>query len=200
MSCNVEYGNVTEDEARRIAGVNYDWEDHEPGATEPWVTDLACAFVRAIGAKCVLETGSFIGLTSLALLKTLEALGGGDLICGEIDRDRASIARTRLACWQTMVRGKARFDVVEGDVLDLIKMLPDSSVDAVWLDDNHEKPHVRREIQMLWPKVRVGGLILLHDVYGVCDLWTVVEEFGGYSVQMPRMGPAGSIGIIQVRE
>jgi hypothetical protein len=51
----------------------------------------------------------------------------------------------------------------------------------------------------LIPKMNPGGLILLHDVYGVCDLQEVVKKFGGYSIKLPRLGPAGGLGVIQVQ-
>jgi hypothetical protein len=36
-------------------------------------------------------------------------------------------------------------------------------------------------------------------VFGVCDLQDVVGKFGGYSIDLPRLGPAGGLGVIQVR-
>jgi hypothetical protein len=70
--------------------------------------------------------------------------------------------------------------------------------DLAWVDDCHEKPHVTKELTLLYPKMNPGGLILLHDVFGVCDLKTVVNQFGGYSIDLPRLGPAGGLGLIQV--
>ena len=85
------------------------------------------------------------------------------------------------------------------DVFNVIAAMPEESLDFVWIDDNHEKEHVDREITALLPKMRVKGLITGHDVWGSCDLQEIFTKHGGYAIRTPMLGLAGGIGIIQVR-
>jgi predicted O-methyltransferase YrrM len=85
--------------------------------------------------------------------------------------------------------------------IDVLSFLLQTSekYDLAWVDDDHTKPHVTRELMALIPKMNPGGLILLHDVFGSTDLQEVVRHFGGYSIKLPRLGPAGGLGVIQVQ-
>lgn len=190
MGLNVDYGNITMEEAERLNGGST--EDHEPGSTEPWVADLVAMFIKAKGARVVLETGSFMGRTSRVIADTLAFLGGGRFIVMEMDLDRALATRRRLEAYPSVF-----VNLLQGDALQNIPRLPAGSVDVAFIDDNHEKTHVYKEVTLLYPKMAPGGLILLHDVFGSCDLQTVVALFGGYSIDLPRLGPAGGLGIIQ---
>ena len=82
MALDVTYGNVTEEDAARMADSTdtmYRESGHHPGSTEPWITNLICALLKASGARRVLETGAFEGFTSFHLKDTLDRLGGGQL-------------------------------------------------------------------------------------------------------------------------
>lgn len=186
------------DVQRPLAGVRYPHPSlegtYEPGVTEPWIQQLVCSLLVASGARVVLETGGFLGITSAWLALTLESMGGGTLTVCEIDGERAEAVGDRL---RGLPLSRAGFAVVAGDVLAYLNIVGDASLDFVWLDDDHQKDHVEQEITALWPKMKKGGLIVGHDVYGVCELWEVFESFGGYSIDLPRLGPAGGIGIIQ---
>lgn len=192
MSLDVTFGNISLEEAERLAGGKRD--DHEPGSSEPWISNLVGDFVVANGCRVVLETGSFMGRTSRVIADALASIGGGQFVVLEVDPERALATKRRLEAYPTVA-----VNVLLGDALQNLRRLPDWSIDLAFVDDNHEKPHVRKELMALWPKMNRGGLILLHDVFGSCDLQSVVQEFGGYSLDLPRMGPAGGLGIIQCR-
>src|SRR2546423_15042246 len=71
--------------------------EHTDGATESWVADLVCALVAANDCKRVLETGAFLGHTTVCLAQTLAALEGErELLVAEIDPDRALAVDTAL--------------------------------------------------------------------------------------------------------
>lgn len=186
------------DVQRPLAGVRYPHPSlegaYEPGVTEPWIQQLVCALLVASGAKVVLESGGFLGITSAWLALTLESMGGGTLTVCEIDDARAEAVGERL---RGLSLPRTSHQVMNGDVMDVIKTLPVASLDFVWLDDAHEHEHVTNEIAALWPKMRKGGLIVGHDVYGVTALHEEFAAFGGYSMDLPRLGPAGGIGILQ---
>jgi predicted O-methyltransferase YrrM len=191
------HGNITQEEADRLgdAVVPVDQVPHEPGSTEPWISNLVASFVIARGARTVLETGCFKGATSAYIVEALQGLGGGTLHLCEMEPERMKATADRLVSF-------SHYDNVfvklhQGDVLEYLRTT-DQRFDVAWVDDCHEKPHVTKELMLLMPKMNKGGLILLHDVYGVCDLKTVVQQFGGYSLDLPRLGPAGGLGIIQV--
>lgn len=193
---DITYGNVSQAEADRLAGAVLPVDDvpHEPGSTEPWISQLVADFIVARGARTVLETGCFQGATSVYICDALRCLGGGQFAGCEIDPVRADAVRSRLAQGGDGVH----WHIHDGDVLGYLRNIR-TTFDVAFVDDNHEKAHVTKELTLLYPKMNPGGLILLHDVFGVCDLQSVVQQFGGYSLDLPRLGPAGGLGIIQCR-
>ena len=194
--CDTEYGTIPEGVASQMAAAANVTVDgpYVAGVTEPWITELVGALCKAVGAHTVLETGSFLGHTTAHLATCLQRRGGGRLIACEIDPVRAKGVHERLA-------GLAIPDVVHTvyaqDVLQVIAGLPDGSLDFAFVDDDHQATHVAVEIDALLPKLRKGGLLTFHDVYGSCDLKRVVNAYGGYSLDFPRNGPAGGLGVLQ---
>ena len=195
MALDVEHGNITVEEAQRLGDAAWSVDDvpHEPGYTEPWVSRLVHDFIIARGARTVLETGCFKGATSAYILDALDRLDGGTLHLCEIDPARLASTTARLDGY---IPYTVTVETHAGDVLHYLRTT-ETRFDLAWVDDCHEKPHVTKELMLLIPKMNPGGLILLHDVFGVCDLQEVVAKFGGYSIDLPRLGPAGGLGIIQ---
>jgi predicted O-methyltransferase YrrM len=199
---DVTYGNVSQEEAERLgdAAGSVDDVHHEPGSTEPWISKLVADLIIARGARTVLETGCFKGATTVYIQDALCRLGGGEFFIVDVDPARATSASDRA------IKRNAAYPYPVGvlqhvyvrDILTFLALPDIPSFDLAWVDDSHEKPHVTKELTLLYPKMNPGGLILLHDVFGVCDLRTVVQQFGGYSIDLPRLGPAGGLGIIQV--
>lgn len=194
VTYDVTYGNMTQDEAERLgkaAGKVDFLASHSAGSTEPWLSRLVADFIVARGARTVLETGAYMGATSVWIADALQRLGGGHFYLCEIDKARRGIAVdrvVRMGCDDVTIHER-------GNVLDLLAT--DETYDLAWVDDDHTKKHVTQELTLLYPKMSAGGMIIMHDVYGVCDLKTVVRQFGGYSIDLPRLGPAGGIGLIQ---
>lgn len=204
MTLDVMYGNIPTEEAGRLGaaaitpvGVEVDGvvARHEPGTAEPWISRLIHSFIIATGARSVLETGSFVGGTSVWIVDALRALGGGDFTMCEIDNDRRELTAARL--YNAFHGNESVHCHMAGDVLAFLRGT-DRRFDIAWVDDCHEKPHVTKEIALLYPKMNPGGIILGHDVWGSCDLQEVFRKFGGYSLNLPRLGAAGGLGIIQV--
>lgn len=196
FECDTTYGNVSQGVARQMAAgaVVTVPGPYLAGATEPWITELVGSLCKAVGAHTVLETGSFCGHTTAHLATCLARTGGGRLIACEIDPVRARGVWQRL---HDLDPPGVDWDVRAQDVMQVIAGLPDGSLDFAFVDDDHTMAHVEAEILALWPKMRVGGLMTFHDVYGVCDLQRVVAQYGGYSLDCPRNGPAGGLGLLQ---
>lgn len=198
MALDVSLGNIAQEEAARICGAVPALDDygHQPGSTEPWVSQLVASFIVARGARTVLETGCFVGGTSVWIVDALIRLGGGEAHLCDVDPTRVKATAGRV---YAAAQGRHEL-TVNVHCRDILVWLRDTSdrFDLAFVDDNHEKKHVEQELTLLYPLMNPGGLILLHDVVGSCDLRTVVAKFGGYSLDLPRLGPAGGLGIIQV--
>src|SRR5205823_4371406 len=157
--------------------------------------DVLCALLRAGDYRSVLETGAFVGATTERLALTLGAMGGGRVVACECDPTRAALTDARLE----RAAPACTWAVIQDDVLRYVASVPDESLEFVWLDDDHTPAHVHEELALLVRKMRPGGLICGHDVYGACQLAAVFGAFGGYSLDLPRLGPAGGLGLLQVR-
>ena len=164
------------------------WEDerYKEGSTEPWTQYLIASFVKSMGAKNVLETGTFHGFTTAWLAST-----GAQIVSVDLE-DRGG---------ETFV-SECGYDNVMfrlGDALEAMRNLPLDSFDIVFIDDDHHWPHVRKEILAAQRIVRPGGLILLHDaIAGAWGHRYPLHEFGGVCVDLPKLHLAGGLGIISV--
>lgn len=201
MGIDVTYGNVTPERAEAMAAAADNLYPHceagEAGSSEPWIANLVAAFLVASDAKHVLETGAFHGHTSIAMAEALAELQhpDGQFLTCEIDMQRAQLVHDLLDNAAVPIDWQVRNE----DALSVIRSLPDLWLHLVYLDDAHDTEHVEAEIVALGPKMAVNGIILLHDVFGSCDLQALVARYGGYSIDLPRAGPAGGLGCIQFR-
>ena len=171
---------------------------YEPGCTEPWVVELIAALLKANGLTTVLECGGYKGTTSAWLALTLEAMGGGVLTVAEWDAEAPERADETQARLESLAVPHVEWRVIRDDACRVIASLASESTGFAFLDDDHSKAHVQEEIELLLPKMQPGGIITGHDVWGSCDLQEVFAKFGGYSLNLPRLGLAGGLGILQV--
>ena len=174
------------------------WYQH--GATEPWTAAVVREITRAKlwdapKGAFVLETGTFKGTTPRELLEAMAMLQEGTLLSVESDHDRAVQANAWLEPWKP---SRLTLEVREADALEVIAGLRDSTVDVAFIDDDHDKAHVFREMELLHPKMKPGGIILLHDVFGVFGLKDVVDFYGGTSLALPRMHAGGGLGLVTI--
>jgi hypothetical protein len=60
-------------------------------------------------------------------------------------------------------------------------VIPDGSLDMVYIDAIHLYPHVKHDIELWLPKLREGGIISGDD-YNIEEVRRAVDEFGGCEV------------------
>jgi caffeoyl-CoA O-methyltransferase len=113
--------------------------------------------VRLLGARRVIEIGAFIGLSAMTMARAMPP--GGKLTTIEKFDHFADICRRNFAA-----NGLAdRIEVVQGDAFELIDNLPrDELFDLAFIDGNKER--YAHYFEVLEPRVRSGGLILVDDV------------------------------------
>lgn len=168
---------------------------HEDGVTEGWIAEAVCALLKARKAKTVVELGGFIGVTTAWLALTLEKIGGGELLVSEPDEERRTKIAERLSALD-IPNVNVTISAVPSP--QIISQLRDGSIDFAFVDNDHQKWHVETEIVSLWNKMSPSGIITFHDVVGSCDLQTVVRKYGGVALNLPYLGPAGGLGILQI--
>ena len=172
----------------------YESKIYLSGVTEPWIQQVITALMIARNAQCVVELGTYLGYTSDWLIRAMERNKGGRFFGIELELDRVNATYGRLIAQKLEY---VSWRILHGSTIDKIPLLPDS-IEFAWVDDCHEAPHVDQELALLRPKMAAGGIICLHDVSGPLGLDDVCRAHGGYVLHLPRLGPAGGLGIIQV--
>ena len=113
--------------------------------------------VCVIGARRVLEIGTFTGYSALSMAEALPE--GGELICCDIDPDTTKIAQR---FFDRSAHGQ-KITVRLGAALDTIKGLPRAGhLDMVFIDA--DKENYVNYYEAVLPRLRVGGLIAADNV------------------------------------
>lgn len=104
-------------------------------------------------ARRIVEIGTYSGYSALALASGMAS--GGRLTTFEINDEMADFTQP----WIEGSPWADRVDMVIGDALRLIPLRPDlDSLDLCFIDAN--KRHYRQYLDLLWPRLRPGGLLL----------------------------------------
>jgi caffeoyl-CoA O-methyltransferase len=111
---------------------------------------------RAIGARRILEVGTFTGYSAICLARGLP--DDGSLLCCELDPGYAAIARSNLD--DAGVGGRVEIRV--GPALDTLRSLPaDPLFDLAFIDA--DKPTYADYYEEALARLRPGGLIALDN-------------------------------------
>ena len=135
----------------------------------PVLTFLA----RLVGARRIIEVGTFTGLSALCLAEGLAE--GGRLDCFDLSEEFVAVGRPHWA-----EAGVAdRIDVHIGPAAEtLARFRPDEPVDLAFIDA--DKPGYQRYFDLIVPMMRPGGLIAFdNSLY----FGAVLEDHGDADVQ-----------------
>lgn len=161
--------------------------EHGVPISVPAVGALLAVLASTVGDGLILEVGTAIGYGTLRMAR---AASGGRVIT--LDRDRRTLETAR----DFLARGGVldRVELVQGDALDLLPRLP-GPFRLAYLDA--EKSSYRRCLDLLLPRLMVGGLVVIDNL-----LWKgrvadpPVEEdptadalaaFNGYLMAHPQL-------------
>jgi len=113
--------------------------------------------IAAIGAKRVVEVGTFTGYSALCMARALPS--GGRLICCDVSEEYTAIARR---FWQKA--GVAdRIDLRLAPALDTLRALPrNEPLDFAFIDA--DKTNYQAYYEEILPRLRPGGLIAIDNV------------------------------------
>lgn len=174
------------------------WDDRgsgETGSTEPWTQQFLHSLVLTVGARTIVECGTYLGHTTGWLAYALQSIGGGTLYAIEMDPDRLRQAEEYVA---QLPLPDVTMIWLEGDAERVLPTLPDG-LDFAWVDDDHDPAHVHTELTLLKPKMAPMGIIAGHDVFGPFGLASVFAAHHGYSLDFPGIHAGRGIGLWQKR-
>lgn len=164
------------------------------GATEPWTVGILQAYILASEPHVVIETGSFSGETTMALVDALERIEGvTHLYTVEADEARyrhvSALVQSRPFCGVGV-------STTHMDALAFLRGIPPESADMIFLDDDHTQLHVRLELLEAKRILRPGGVCFVHDVMTQFNLAPAIHEFGGVVIPLRRWHPSGGLGVV----
>jgi caffeoyl-CoA O-methyltransferase len=157
--------------------------------SDPEVGRLLSILARSTGARRILEVGTAIGYGTLCL-----ARGAAEARVVSVDIDPERLARARAFLERAGVAD--RVELIEGAALDVLARL-EGQFDLVYVDAI--KPEYRRYLDLILPKLRVGGTIIADNL-----LWkgqvaappedgeedeqaTALRAFNGYLMMHPQL-------------
>lgn len=113
----------------------------------------------------VVETGVSHGSSSAAILSALHKNGMGTLFSIELSQTAAE--NTHVIGWLVPDFCKSRWKLLYGDSLDLLPPLLKSlaNVDIFLHDSAHSYVHMRSELELIWPYLKSGGIVLVDDFF-----------------------------------
>lgn len=157
-----ELGSWSQEEHRALMGDGYRamyarLKDYHLGISRK-TGALLYMLARACRARCIVEFGTSLGLSTLHLAAALKDNGGGRVISTEFEPSKVARAREHMAA-----AGLADFvEIREGDALETLTRDLSDTIDFVLLDG--AKGLYIRVLSLLEKRLRAGALVIADNV------------------------------------
>jgi predicted O-methyltransferase YrrM len=178
--------NAEKDTRRLLADIR-----HEDPYVPHWAADSVlarCCYIacRLIEPEVIVETGVAYGVSSAFILRALKMNGRGTLHSVDLPPLRREADRSWGVAVPEELRGRWRLH--RGSSARVLPRLLQEvgTVDLFVHDSLHTYRNMRREFDIVWPRLRNGGLLLADDIernqaFGELQrelpaLWRVVED------------------------
>ncbi len=144
----------------------------------------------AVPNMVVAELGTYTGLSTMIMLPHVKRVRGrliavdwfrGNLDC-DAELNRSYESKDVLAAFRANLRSAGYEDwvtTIVAPTTDAAMLVPDESLDAVFIDADHRYSPVRQDIIDWYPKVKPGGLVFGHDFekhLNECDAARALEH------------------------
>ena len=180
------------------------------GTSEPAVGQLLYALAIARRARVIVETGLMKAGGSTPWLAWAAQEVGALHVAVDVDKHACedAIQMVKSRGWLIQRGQIVGTTVLHADAIVAAGMFADEAIDFLFIDDNHETDHVRREIEAFLPKMHPGGAMFFHDVIGTGNdfqIWDLIQPYGGirlanHTYNYPENQPAGGLGMISVHD
>lgn len=130
------------------------WHMYDSMTAEAEVLEFLRTLITTVKPELVVETGSFLGVSTLWIAEGLRANGFGKIVSCEFDpvvfaKAKEKIAASGLAGWIELRNESSLEMKIEGDI------------DLFFSDS--DMPIREQEVKRFLPQIRPNGLILMHD-------------------------------------
>ena len=130
------------------------WSMFDSMTAEAEVLEFLCTLVTTLKPELIVETGSFLGVSTLWMAEGMQRNGFGKIISCEFDpvvfvRAQEKIAASPLATWIELRNESS------------LEMRIDGTIDLLFSDS--DMPIREQEVKRYLPQIRPHGLILMHD-------------------------------------
>lgn len=164
-------------------------------------SELEQLVVLAAG-KRVLEVGSFKGLSAFCMVIVAESVTCVDTFAA--DASGVSQAGGGLTTLDAFKAATARFRTVShfvgtSELAATSPEGPQGTFDLVLIDATHEYEDCKQDIQLWWPRVKPGGLLVFHDYGHTLNAdGTVAGGFPGVTKAVDEIFGPAPIGTVVV--
>lgn len=170
-ACAFRVNLVTVEEASRFAIPG--GPPINPMASDVRSLDLICALALFVGARTVVEAGTYRGHTALALGEALSHLGLDSHVwtADTIEQYPEGIATQAIG--PLGLQKTVTFFL--GDFNDMLNTVP-GEIDLAYIDASSvDAPKLRRQhFDIVWPRMKRGGIVIVDDCSGE---WDGASEF-----------------------
>jgi predicted O-methyltransferase YrrM len=130
------------------------WHMYDSMTAEVEVLDFLRALVTTVKPKLIVETGAFLGVSTIALAEGLRDNGRGRLVSCEYDPVVFNKAQERIA-------GSGVADWIDLRCASSLEMEVEGTIDLLYADSDME---IRAaEVKRFLPQLAPTGLVLIHD-------------------------------------
>jgi predicted O-methyltransferase YrrM len=130
------------------------WHMYDSMTAEAEVLEFLRTLVTTVKPELVVETGSFLGVSTLWIAEGLRANGFGKVISCEYDAKVFAAAKEKIA-------GHALAPFIELRNESSLEMTVEGTIDLFFSDS--DMPIRELEVRRFLPQIRPTGLVLLHD-------------------------------------
>ena len=160
------------------------------GAPGPWAGHLpfACDLIAALRPEVIVELGVFYGDSYFGFCQTV-AETNLPCTCYGVDTWRGDTPASfyESSVYDAVSRHNDRYYrafsyLMRTSFDDAIKQFSDASIGLLHMDGSHSYEAAQHDFEFWLPKVRPGGVVLLHDIavrsgdYGVWRLWEELQK------------------------
>lgn len=130
------------------------WHMYDSMTAEAEVLEFLRTLVTTLKPELIVETGSFLGVSTLWMAEGMKANGFGKIISCEFDAVVFEKAKEKIAA-----SGLAEFIELRNE--SSLEMKVDGTIDILFSDS--DMPIREAEVKRYLPQIRPTGLILMHD-------------------------------------